>query len=632
MTTIKNAMSTASLVGQRVTVSGLRKRPELNGETGHVERLQGDRCVVRLDSNKEAMAVSSSNVEVRSAGWTVEVEEVGLWLSKWIEEEPMKLVPVRATKILDSVRVAVEAANVDDFWEHTDDTWSQELKDRRIWQYKRGFACQNYAYWYACVLKHLVDKGATLVYRGGKQVTNVYVVNTIAFDISGLDCMRFVNRKGQESPVLATYDVLDDHLTSSYDEQAMRDFGWGKSSQTESEATVVQALRNGEIGKSGTLDAYRAAVPHWWIAVECEDCVVHLDICAAAYSWPLVEFQGRHVSFAAIEAPLYDMGRSPGEHVKHKFHYKSGVSGPYGFAPIAPPKQAARHLGSLARNDGTMVEITPLETFIDNFRPAGKFRSFVPPVDVFAAERMRQITPGTKVVLSGLKSRNDLNGRPARVVKRDGDRIGVQLLGDETPEENKPIALKPESIVVLDTVANQYRSLKEMIAREARENPKPPTPPPPSEEDLAKLRAVDLQDPDVLNVMRRFTTGNFLFSHLADPGVLRGFEILVKSGFTKSFGDPEHNMHHRRLALAKEPQAKDAFTLMTILSKAKQQAVEAGELTRHPRLPGYQGYSDSFTRTHRSVVNRLNANLDLLHFFDKLEQEGLYPNPARHPL
>jgi len=509
-------------------------------------------------------------------------------------------------------------------------------------------------------LKRLCDQGATLLYKGSKLVTNVYVVNTVAFDVSGLDCMRFVTRSGHESPVLATHAVLDDHATSRFDERAMREFGWGQSASWSTDSQyaekVMQALRDGDIGRTaGGLDAYRSSVPHWWVAVECDDSlVVHLDLCAAAYSWPLVEFQGTPVSFAAIESPLYAVAKSKGGHVKHKFHYRSYVvtaaaaAGAQRLAPLAPPKHAARHLGALARNDGTTVEITPLQTFLDNFKASSHdvsfFGSRVPPVDAFAADKMRQdLAPGTRVVLGGLRSRRDLNGRPARVVNRDGNRIGVSVLlesgaadeaNDDTPEQsNKPIAVKPESLVVLDTVADHeplYRSLEDMMARVDRENPKPPPAPRPSGHDLAKMRAVDWNDPDVVNVLRRIRSGNFLFSHCADPGVLRGLGILVESGLTKGFGEEAARLH-RMLALAKEPRAKDAMSLMTLLSKAKEQAVDAGELTRHPS-GAYLGHSDSFLRARRSVANRLNTDHDLMAIFDKLENEGLYVNPARHAL
>jgi len=235
-----------------------------------------------------------------------------------------------------------------------------------------------------------------------------------------------------------------------------------------------------------------------------------------------------------------------------------------------------------------------------------------------------QLPVGTYVTVCNIKSKPELNGRSAVVCKRKekdkiaSDRVPLQIRGQKSP-----LSLKANCIQLPTHKKRQYQTLEEKMDEFNRMMDK-------NSDELEKLDKISedqktelnvaLSDPAVVKALTVIQNGQMTFSSYGDKEFKEGIEKLFKPPLNDLL--PKSLMESMRngYELSKHPKANEAITIIKLFNIRNQRIREKGQL---------QGSDlDQARRIQLNAVQRIRSDEGLDFVFNRLEELGLYLNPA----
>jgi hypothetical protein len=411
-------------------------------------------------------------------------------------------------------------------------------------------------------------------------------------------------------------------------------------------------------------EAYDTTVPHWWVAVvvvvedqgtrEKEYTMVHLDLCGAAYdpsSLVMAPGSGTLVSLKVFTTPEYEMIPNTDPDMSHKLIMTPTLSSrvvgkELGTATnwkgvISLQPKSLRHFRcyhkerSLGKVTAASIEVTPLATFIER-RPLEEAMNAKISDLILRLQNIhiKNLDVGSKVFVCNIQSKPELNGLSGIIKKATGkdhvasDRIPVLVSGVK-----KPISLKP-SCIQLPPQKQPYRTLEELkslncIAEDAQETAED------QYESMSEMQKsqirnkLDLNDPAVSKVLQSMYSMQTGFTRFADPEYKRGVKELIQPPLCSILPPEALNTFRQSYELSNHPKAGDAIQIINLLKAAKQRL-----MTEHPEWVLPNGAvqvqpGSEIMRVQASVQKKIRSDAGLAYVFQRLEELGLYMNPAR---
>ena len=545
---------------------------------------------------------------------------------------------------------------------------SDDTKRELFWQYHRSMGCHQCAASFATVLKDLCDKNVPLRHKG-LPVVDVLVLNTLQCNVSDIlsDPTKVLMSHDPSTnltvPVIATHEKMV-HLYDLGEAQCLR-LGLHRP---EKESGVMKQM------KQVQPEAYRGTVPHWWIAVVVEApgtggntkdyTMVHLDLCGAAYDRaalvkvPDTSDDEEHlVSLKVFTTPEYQMIPASAAtfddkvNLRHKMvltpslsnRARAGDEGSLAVKAIVLQPKSNRYFHCY-HGQKASVEATPLATFVERWKFDRKEeRTMVEELaQSIHSKYMKVLNVGTNVVVCNIKSKPELNGKKGIVKGKAADhgsannsssneRVPVLVAGTKNP-----ILLKPTCIALPPQTQAQYRTLdelKQLVENEREDEEKKAGEQPPDDAPLTKKQqkqiSKKLKEPAVNKVMTAIRSMQMSFTMYQDPEFKSGVKELLKPPLNSLLPPELREKMRKALDLANNPKGMEAIQLINLLKAAKQRM-----MVDHPEciLPNgavmVQPGSD-MSRVQTSVVKKIRSDDELNHVFQKLEQLGLYINPAK---
>ena len=584
-----------------------------------------------------------------------------------------------------------DATTLDSFWPE-DCPLSAEKKRSFFWQYYRSRGCQEYTAILAMVLKGLSDDGVTLTHNE-RTVVDILVLNTTEFDVADLlssetSTVQVPNESDNTRnnddhhvvlrvhdpitdvtvPVIATYETMD--RLSDLGQSVCRRLG-----------THCPSNEDRKQWKNIRPKSYSGSVPHWWVAVvvEVEQQrhgvtatksyeMVHLDICGAAYDAKALEMTKMRPGGSSTLVPLqvfctpeYCLVPNDDKDLGHKFVMKAFLSkrcqgsdkqwGVIGDAAvlrdrIALQPKSIRHFRCYHRNDTSSIEVTPLATFIERApllvegisSTTSMTRNIKMMKQSIQNDILQRLSIGSKIVVCNVQSKPELNGRSG-VIKKSSKRgnasigrVPVLIEGQKTP-----ILLKPTCIQLPVQKHLPYRSLQEIrheydkeidaeqqaIMKEVEETPMT------DEQKSRAQSALHSSDPAVQKAISVIQTGQMSFTSLGDPEIKRGITMLLGPPLDVILPASLLQKLKNGVDLSNHPKADDAMKIINMMKAAKQRFAQD-----HPTLinadgsfPALEG--SDMDRMLISIRTKIRSDKDLSFVFQRLEELGLYVNPAK---
>ncbi|KAL7545435.1 hypothetical protein ACHAWF_008784 [Thalassiosira exigua] len=515
--------------------------------------------------------------------------------------------------------------DVEGFWPEGC-TLSAERKRAWFWQYHRAMGCHQCTAILAMVMKGLCDNGLPLVHNGAP-VVDVLVLNTLRFDVSDLLSGKGLLRV--HDPVTnTTVPVIASHEAMSRLHELGRDICYRLGMQ------LPDGDKDGRRNnmKKDFPETYVGTVPHWWVAVvTCNGGayeMVHIDVCGAAYDpAALVSTGETFVSLKVFSTQEYDLVPNTDPGMEHKLimlpNLSKRAAGEMNNLISLQPK-SVRHF-HCHHSEGA-VEVTPLETYIER-KPiddamVAKVRDLVQSI---MRDEVKKLPVGSRVLICNIQSKPHLNGRNATIQDRaESGRIGVLI--DRT---KKPISVKTTCIQI-PSQTPPYRTLEELRGLNDGQEEADAIHETLSQRQKSQIkRKLDLNDPAVNKVLLAIRSGQTGFTRLADPEYKRGVEALIQPPLN-SLLPPEAVKNFRNgWVLSNHPKAGEAMAIINLFKATKQRL-----MTEHPEcvlpngavmaIPGSE-----LSRVQDSSVTKIRSDTELAFVFRRLDELGLFVNPAK---
>lgn len=556
----------------------------------------------------------------------------------------------RVSRVLDNDTITLEVGteplglNIESFWPE-DCSLSTERKAQLFWQYHRSVGCHEFVAILAKVLKELCDSGVKLGHDGG-EVVDILVLNSVEFDVSDLlsvkskDAVLKVHDPMTNTtvPIISTHEQMD-HLT-----------GLGEAVCARLGIQLPPLNDDRESLKLHRPQSYVGTVPHWWVAVVVEKenggikeyRMVHLDICGAAYdASALVKTADNLVSLQTFITPEYQLMRCIDKANPHKLEMKAFTTQRCGFkgcgnmnTPVVLQPKSIRHFRCYHNNDTSTVMATPLATFVER-NPLSHIddRNKIGGITSSIRQKMiLQLPVGSEVIVCNIKSKPELNWRSGVVHKSSSrdrvakDRIPVLIQG-----QNTPVQLKPTCISLPEAKSQQYQTLEEILRNhnssmgdEYHEEKKKVF----SRKERAKITP-KLHDPAVVKAISVIQSGQATFTCFGDEEFKRGIEMLLIPPLDAVLPKSLLVIFRNGYDLSNHPKANDAIKLINMMKTGKQRLLQ-----EHPDAVLGNGVvvvppGSDMDRIQTSVVRKIRSDESLLFVFQRLEELGLYVNPAR---
>mmetsp|Transcript_16494 Transcript_16494/g.24154 ORF Transcript_16494/g.24154 Transcript_16494/m.24154 type:complete len:474 (+) Transcript_16494:242-1663(+) len=445
-------------------------------------------------------------------------------------------------------------------------------------------------------------------------------------------------------PIIATHATMDRLL----------DLGESVCRRLGMQAPPKDHTRTIDTMKQHRPESYTGSVPHWWIAVSVEEEImngkkryymVHLDVCGAAYDRKaLVQApSGRSetlISLQTFETPEYEMIPNSDDNLQHKLVMKaftskrtdnSSLRG--GNTRIALQPKSIRHFRCYHNDDTSSIEVTPLATYLERNQFSDDDSTKISEI-VFSIQQnvIMQLPVGSEVTVCNIKSKPALNGRTGVVYESKlevgNDRVPLMIKGRKTP-----LSLKTTCIHLPNIKKRQYQTLDEKVSeynkslddceeytqaknQEYTQNQK-------SQMNKA------MNDPDVVKALSVIQAGQAAFSSFGDSAYKRGIGKFLKPPLDALL--PKSLIENLRCGyeLSNHPNANDAIKLINLMKAGKQRLLQD-----HPDALEADGgvrvsSDDPLHRIQKSVIQRIRSDDGLYFVFERLDELGLYTNPAK---
>lgn len=507
---------------------------------------------------------------------------------------------------------------------------------KTFFEYHRSFACHQFVTLLAATIHNVCKNGVPLVYEGSP-VVDIYVLNCTEFELEDLipNALHIQDKETSVTiPAVFTYAGMN--YLRTLPAKTRENFSMGEIPVDDVAACNIRKYRP---------KSYQNSAPHWWICAVVESpstteppvrTMVHLDICGSAYSRDAF----RSVDGNVIPLELFstqDLTIAPHPQLQHKFilHAYSSQPGPnnnnMSFRVMLPNK--VRHFRCLNSNNGSSVELTTLETFLERFIGSEKSHQSKTTMDAFVEEMwsltVMNAARGTTVVLRDLKNRPELNGKKGRIngaaLKQvSGNRVQVLLEHLQTP-----ISVKVSCISFLYD-RRQYR-LHEDLQREINCELKKVQELPniSKRERNAISSAMKRSDPSVSKAFEVIMSGKMFISSFGDPEFRTGVKQLLDAPLDKLFADPVKVNMRVGLEVGEHPSAGTAFKLIKMLRKAKLQDLEDSPALRSAGGDTEPQNNSQLKHLFLSVAKKIKADPGLNEVFCVMDEANLYPSPLK---
>jgi hypothetical protein len=555
----------------------------------------------------------------------------------------------RVRHVLDNETITLEVGteplglDIERFWPE-DCALSTDRKAQLFWQYHRSMGCHQFVAILAKVIKELCDSGVKLGHEGG-EVVDVLVLNSVEFDVSDL-----LSAKSKDA-VLKVHDPVTNTTVPiiSTHEQMDRLIGLGEAVCARLGMTLPPLGDSREKLKLHRPESYVGTVPHWWVAAVVEkECggikeyrMVHLDICGAAYdASALAETDDNLVSLQTFITPEYQLIPSSDKDTPHKLVMMAFTTERCDFkgcgnmkTPVVLQPKSIRHFRCYHKNDTSTIMATPLATFVER-NPLNHINDSNKIGEIVSSIRQKmilQLPVGSEVIVCNIKSKPELNGRSGVVHESSNrdrvakDRIPVLIQGQKTPVQLKATCIslpkaKRQQYHTLNEILRNHNSLMEKEDHKAKKKAF-------SRKERAKITP-KLDDPAVVKALSVIQTGQVTFTCFGDEEFKRGIEMLLIPPLDAVLPKSSLIIFRNGYDLSNHPKANDAIKLINMMKAGKQRLLQ-----EHPDAVLGNGAivvppGSEMDRIQTSVVKKIRSDEGLLFVFQRLEELGLYVNPA----
>lgn len=503
----------------------------------------------------------------------------------------------KVTRVIDrrtlEMTSTLQSVDEESFWEGCIDQigLSNDEKGCIYLQYRTSSNSGNAVVLFAYALKSLCDNGFILCHES-KTLADIWVMNCKEFDVSDILERRILRLQTCDSDsqirCINTHENID--LIAGMEPAVLANFGFVQSAKSDT----------GEVIKTLRPQNYRCSSPHWWIAgpvgTEMKDQrIVHADICGGAFDDRAIRRQENcHISLDFFCTPRYYL--VPMEacfptsqqqfFLQNEPEEKVGQHG----SRIEPEPWHVRHMRCYHVPESPPVLVSALETFINKYwstkvpGAADVEEEVAKLIDGF----VRDLSEGTKVRISGLKKRAELNGRVGRVHagKKDkemSERIPIMINGMRRALNVPLRCARP-----LGT-GRQYKTYKETLEKIRCECP-----------SCGTVGGGFEHDEDVRAAWELMEAGIFTMSSCVDKKVLKGVKKLV----SKKEEWPEQVAKHLDtfIKVVDMPRSREVFLMVRMLKKAQEQGAE------------------SYTRMLQNVGKKVQGDELLKEVWEKMEK------------
>lgn len=514
---------------------------------------------------------------------------------------------------------------------------------KTYYEFQRAFRSYEFASFLAGTLHYLSESGAPLHFEGDA-VVDIQVLNTMEFDVSDLlpNALQLHDAETSTTiPCVATHEII--HNISTLPKKTRKNLG---INQIASGNDTLSNPRN--VGPKH----YKETAPHWWVAAIVEGSdnglsgtrkMIHLDISAPSYDRDaFYKYDGFYVPFDVFCTP--EMLIAPNPKMKRNFLLRASVKKPgvqYRQKIMLAPK--LRHFRLMQKTDNSKVEVTTLEKFVERdintAKGAEHQEALRTAMNAIAQQvwdgAVRKLKPGTLVVLRCLKARPELNGRKGRVqgnaageLEFEGDRIPILL-----EQLEKPILVRTYCISFVHH-RRQYRSHEELKQAVAAEDKRYTSMGPSSAMTLKErkmiTRALTGPDQTISQAYDIVSSGSASIFSYADPVFREGIGKLLKPPLIKLISPEVQQPMAQMLEIAEHPSADTAFKILKIIHQEKVRVMGANPQLESAEV--FEAKSSQLTHLLSSVGKKIKADKGLSEVFDRMDELGLYVNPARTPL
>lgn len=544
--------------------------------------------------------------------------------------------------------------DIDAFWPNKDCPLLADEKRTYFWQYYRSMGCDQFTAILASVFKSLCDNNICLVHNK-QPVVDILALNCLEFDVSDILSSPDKALKLHDPVTDTTVPAIATHATM----EQMYNLGGEMCIRLGKHQPDKETIKSWAKMKQHIPDAYNSTVPHWWLAVVVEGLqstgekaytMIHLDLCGAAYdpsSLVTAPTSKALVSLKVFTTPEYDMVPNP--ELSHKLFMTPTLSkraaGGRSRPPISLQPKSLRHFRCyhMERKKvnvaAASIEVTPLEKFIEH-RPIDETTNAKIKQLIHSLQNthLKSLPEGTEVVVCNIQSKPELNGRHGIIKKaREKDHIGSDRIPVLVNGLRMPISLKPVCIL-LPHQKQPYRTLEELKKSSIDEKIVK------KEVAIAKQQVGSLtakqksqikkklNDPVVLKVLQSAQSMKTGFTRLADPEYKRGVKELIQFPLSTILPQEALNTFRQSYELSNHPKAGAAIQIINLLKMAKQRLMtEQPECVRSDGtieilkvIPGSE-----IMRVQESVKKRIKNDKELAYVFERLDEIGLYVNPAK---
>lgn len=475
----------------------------------------------------------------------------------------------KVTRVIDrrtlEMTSTVQSVNEESFWEGCIDPigLSNDEKGCIYLQYRTSHNSGNAVVLFAYALKSLCDNGFTLCHES-KTLADIWVMNCKEFDVCDLLERRILRLQacGSDRQIrcICTHENID--LMAGMEPAVLANFGFVQSAKSDT-GDVVKVLRP---------QNYRCSGPHWWIAGPVgperkDQQLVHADICGGAFDDRAIRREENcHISLDLFCTPRYYLvpmqACFPTSQQQFFLQNEPEESvGQHG-SRIEPEPWHVRHMRCYHVPESPPVMVSALETFLNKYWSmevpgAADFEEEVAKlIDGF----VRDLPEGTKVRISGLKKRTELNGREGHVHggKKDkemSERIHIMIDG-----MRRAFHVPLRSVRPLGT-GRQYKTYMETLEKIGCDCP-----------TCGTVGGGFEHDEDVRAAWELMEAGIFSMSSCADKKVLKGVKKLV----SKKQEWPEQVAKHldTYIEVVDMPRSREVFLMVKMLKKAQGQDAE----------------------------------------------------------
>jgi hypothetical protein len=150
-----------------------------------------------------------------------------------------------------------------------------------------------------------------------------------------------------------------------------------------------------------------------------------------------------------------------------------------------------------------------------------------------------------------------------------------------------------------------------------------------TQEEISRAQTALHSDKAVTKAMSVITTGQMSFTSLGDPEIKRGITMIVRQPLDAILSAPLVKRLKDDVELSNHPKAGDAMKIINMMKAGKQRFAQD-----HPTLINNDGSitvlpGSDMSRMQKSTVDKIRSDKELYFVFQRLEEFGLYVNPAK---